>query len=188
MAQPAIKPLIPVEEYLLGERDGEQRYEFVNGEVFAMTGASRDHNLVAGNIFAFLHGRLPDACRIFMNDMKVRCRMADDERYYYPDVVLACEENESDPYYCENPCLIVEVLSPGTERTDRSEKFFAYRHIPSLMEYVLIVQDSRRVEVYRRRTQWDLELYQGEAVVELECAQARIGLDAVYRHAEPDAQ
>ncbi|MGB1111231.1 MAG: Uma2 family endonuclease, partial [Gammaproteobacteria bacterium] len=141
MVQAATKALISVDDYLFGERDGEQRHEFVNGEVFAMTGSSAAHNLIAGNLFAALHVALAGKCQLFMNDMKVRYSNARDERYYYPDILLSCEENEPDPYYREHPCMIVEVLSPSTERTDRSDKFFAYRRIPSLMEYVLVAQD-----------------------------------------------
>ncbi|MGB1110653.1 MAG: Uma2 family endonuclease, partial [Gammaproteobacteria bacterium] len=125
---------------------------------------------------------------LFVNDMKVRCSSAGDERYYYPDIIMSCVRDEADPYFLEHPCMIVEVLSPSTERTDRSDKFFAYRRIPSLMEYVLVAQDTRRVEIYRRRTQWELELYLDDASIELECAQAGITLDQIYRNAEPEEE
>ena len=147
--------------YLAGEKIAKLRHEYVNGQVLAMAGGTKAHNQVAGNVYSSLRAGLRGTpCRVFIGDVKVYIAWDWHQRYYYPDVVVACESGDNDAYVIEQPKLIIEVLSESTERNDRSDKFYAYRRLPSLQEYVLVAQDSLRVEVYRRETGWDLEVYQ----------------------------
>lgn len=140
------------EQYLLDENDNTSgiRREYVNGQTYAMAGASRGHNRVAGRFFLRLATHLENSgCDVFQSDMKVGLQRKDDTRFYYPDIQVTCD-NESDAYYNTSPCLIVEVLSESTARKDRTEKLLAYQGIGSLQEYVLCSQDTPNVEVYRR--------------------------------------
>jgi Uma2 family endonuclease len=153
-------PPITLEEYLEGELHGECRHEYIDGQVYAMVGASAAHNLITLNLAAELRSHLRGGpCQVFMADMKVYIKLHDSERFYYPDIQICCDPDDRETYYRSRPGLIVEVLSPYTEREDRSSKFYAYKRIASLREYVLIAQDIQRVEVYRRDTDWDLEIY-----------------------------
>ncbi|MBA2617877.1 MAG: Uma2 family endonuclease, partial [Rubrobacter sp.] len=109
------------------EKTATVRHEYVAGEVYAMTGASRRHNRIAGNVYR----RLADAaaggpCRVYMETVKLRI----EDVFYYPDVMVACGPEPDDPYYEDDPCLVVEVVSPSTETTDRREKLAAYKRIP----------------------------------------------------------
>ena len=160
MAELARHLFISPKEYLEGEEVAELRHEYVDGAAYAMSGSSKAHNLIAGNLVALLHGHLRGTpCRVFSSDVKVHSAWDWRERYYYPDVVVGCEVGDVDLYVVEQPRLIVEVLSNSTERNDRADKLQAYRRLPSLEEYVLVAQDTVRVEVYRRETGWDLEIY-----------------------------
>ncbi len=150
------KPLrLPVEDYLQGEEHSDVRHEYIGGDVYAMVGASDRHNLIAGNLFAALHPHLRGTpCQLFMSDMKVRLRVASDDAFYYPDLVLACDPDDRAVYYRTRPCLIVEVLSETTERIDRREKLLAYTSIDSLQEYVLLSQNRVEAELHRRADGW----------------------------------
>lgn len=150
---------ISVHDYLEGELVSEIKYEYVNGEVFAMAGAKRAHNVVNMNLLALLYNHLRGTpCHVFSSDMKVGILTASEDCFYYPDVQVSCEKEGHD-LYNNAPKLIIEVLSESTERKDRSEKFHYYRKLASLEEYVLVAQDCQRVEIYRRCTGWDLALF-----------------------------
>jgi Uma2 family endonuclease len=137
-----------VADYLAGERGAAVRHEYVSGQAYAMAGASARHNRIAGNIFARLNEHLDgEECEPFISDMKVR---VSPELFYYPDVVVTCDVPGGDPYFRTEPRLVVEVLSPTTERTDRHEKLAAYKACPSVREYALVSQDALAVELHRR--------------------------------------
>ena len=151
----ASQSLFSVEDYLKYEADGRVRHEYVAGEIFAMTGASVAHNLIAGNIFtAFSNHLRGGACRAFMSDFKIRLKNNMEDIFYYPDVMVACGREGIEKYYLSNPKLIVEVLSPTTEAIDRREKSLHYRQIPTLEEYVLVAQEGYEVTLYRRSEEW----------------------------------
>ena len=142
-----------VEEYLELEQTSDIRHEYFAGEVFAMAGGSKEHNIISGNIYSLLRSRLRgSSCNVFMSDIKVRINLANDNKtiFYYPDVVVSCDTEDQDRYFLNYPCLIIEVLSPITETIDRREKLVNYRGLPSLKEYILISQDEFKVEVYRQ--------------------------------------
>ncbi len=155
MTSTAEKIALSAEGYLAMERASDIRHEYMDGEIFAMTGASRKHNLINGNVFASLHSQLKNRpCEIYSNDMRVK--MDEAGRYVYPDIVVACDTPRFEDEQLDtllNPTLIIEVLSDSTEAYDRGGKFAAYRHLESLQEYVLIVQHEARIEHYVRQAQ-----------------------------------
>ncbi len=175
-------PILTPEAYLLIENDNNTgtRHEFVNGLIYAMTGASRDHNRVVRRLMARLDRHLQGTrCEPFQSDMKVKIKRGGDVRFYYPDVQVACEE-ETDRYYNEHPCLIVEVLSDSTQRTDRTEKLMAYQTIERLQEYVLLSQDSPYLEIYRRRSDWQRESFTEKQSVTLESIDLTLVVEELY--------
>lgn len=146
---PTRPDFVSVEDYLSGEPLSEVRHEYLGGIVYAMAGASRRHGRISGNIFAALHSHLRGRkCDVSMNDMKVRIAPLPGDRYYYPDVLVACDPDEPSEYYCEKPLVIFEVLSPETARIDREEKYLAYSRLPSLRAYVLVDQAKLDVQVH----------------------------------------
>jgi len=149
--------ILSVAEYLEGEKDSAVRHEYVAGQAYAMAGASARHNRIALNIAGRLNDLLAGGeCETFISDMKVSVAP---DLYYYPDVFVACDPPGGNDYVCTEPCLVVEVLSPSTERADRHEKLAAYRNCPSVREYALVSQDRMLVELHRRVGDgWQTEL------------------------------
>lgn len=150
--QTAEKPVFSEAEYLAFEETSPFRHEYVGGEAYAMSGGTQRHNRISGNTYISLSQALKSKpCQVFMNDVKLH--VARDRAYYYPDVMVTCAEQVSaanESQVVNDPVLVIEVLSPSTEGTDRREKLHAYRHLTSLQEYALISQDTQRVEIYRR--------------------------------------
>jgi Uma2 family endonuclease len=148
MSVPKKLQRLSVAEYLEAEKDSPVRHEYIDGEIFAMAGASDRHNRIAGSFYNRLDNHLGDGpCEPFISDMKV---WVSESVYYYPDVVVACDGPGADAYYRKQPRLIIEVSSPSTERIDRSEKLLAYKQVKSLKEYVIVSQDRVQVEIFRR--------------------------------------
>ena len=157
MAARAAQTHLTPEEYIALERkaipDADTvRSEYVKGKIIAMSGASRVHNIITGNIYVGLYVQLRGGeCEVYANEMRVSSPLT--SSYFYPDVVVVCEEPrfEDDVFdILLNPIILVEVLSPSTEAYDRGEKFSHYRHLASLQEYILVSQDKVLVERYRR--------------------------------------
>ena len=149
--------LISVDDYLEGERHSEIKHEYSGGVVTAMAGASRRHELVSGNLFASLHAHLRGkGCRTFKSDMKLHTEVVGSDIFYYPDIMVACEADDDQPYFVRKPKLIIEILSDNVMR-DRVEKFLVYQRIPSLQEYVVVSQYPERAEVtiFRRENGWE---------------------------------
>ena len=171
------------DDYLTLENDrvdDNQRCEYDNGNVYAMAGTSRTHNLLSMKLANSLFNHLSDSnCQVFQSDMKVAIEALGDTRYYYPDVQVSCEE-ESDDYFNRSPCLIIEVLSVSTAQNDRAEKLIGYRLIPALQEYVLCSQDSPCIEVYRKSNSWSVEHYISGQTVVLESMGLSIVVDELY--------
>jgi Uma2 family endonuclease len=143
-------PRFTPEQYLALERRAEFKSEFDNGMIEAMSGASREHNLISGNAYRKIGNQLENRpCEVYTNDMRVWIGPA--RQYRYPDVVAVCGEPEFQDGEFDtllNPTLIVEVLSPSTESKDRSHKFAGYRRLKSHREYVLISQSEVLVEKF----------------------------------------
>jgi Uma2 family endonuclease len=186
MALASTLPFITAEEYLEGEKTSSVRHEYVDGQVFAMSGFSRRHNLIAGNLFAGLKERLRDTeCDVFMNDVKVKVGPM---VYYYPDILVTCDRAPQTGYVTEAPVLIVEVLSPSTEQIDRREKLIAYQRIPSLREYVIIAQDQALIEIHRRDSAKlrEVETFSIGGDVRLDSLSVTIPVADVYRGIQLD--
>lgn len=178
---PKTKYISP-EDYLLGENDRAdgQKYEYVNGQIYAMAGASRGHNRVSGSFFLALSLHLRNSrCEVFQSDMRVGVETLGDTRYYYPDVQVTCEE-ETATYYNTSPCLIVEVLSESTAQKDRTEKLAGYRLIAALQEYVLCSQEAPYIELYRRRIEWGKEIYTEGQTLTLESVGLEMAVNDLY--------
>lgn len=148
MSLPKEKFSLSIADYLAGERESHARHEYVGGQAYAMAGASARHNRIALNIAGRLNDYLAGGeCEAFMADMKIR---VSPDLFYYPDVVVTCDAPGGDAYFRTAPRLIIEVLSPTTERIDRHEKLAAYKNCPSVQEYALVSQDGLLVELHRR--------------------------------------
>jgi Uma2 family endonuclease len=181
----AIDPLqrLTIAEYLAFERQSEMRHEFLDGEVFAMTVASRKHNLIAGNIFGEIRAQLKKRpCEVYQDAMRVRTPAG---LFTYPDVVAVCGEPKFDDSELDtllNPTLIVEVLSPSTQAYDRRTKSDHYRSIPSLAEIVLVAQDQPRIEHSSRQgTEWRRnDLTSLEHLLEMPSIGCKLLLQDVY--------
>lgn len=171
-------------EYLAMERRAEYKSEYINGQIFAMAGASRAHNLITWNIARELGSQLKNRpCEAYVAGMRVKVDATG--LYTYPDAVVVCgdirlEDTHNDTLL--NPTVIVEVLSPSTESYDRGEKFAHYRRLPSLREYLLVAQDRMRVEHYLRGDEhWILtELNEPEALLELPTIDCGVLLKDIY--------
>jgi Uma2 family endonuclease len=142
------------QEYLALERQAQDKSEYFNGEVFAMSGASRKHNLICVNLAATLHLQLQQRpCEVYAGDMRVKVSRTG--LYTYPDVVVVCGEPQFEDTALDtllNPTLIIEVLSASTEDYDRGRKFEHYRTLISLQEYVLVAQDTLHLTYYVRQS------------------------------------
>lgn len=154
------------EAYLEMEMASPERHEYVNGEVFAMSGAATAHNLVFGNLYMALRNVRGGPYQTFMSDMKLRVETAN--CYFYPDLMVTCTEADRQNQYVKtDPILVVEILSPSTTLYDRDKKFSAYRQLQSLQEYVLVDAEQQSIESYRCATggDWILHPYgEGETV------------------------
>ncbi len=179
------QPRLTPQEYLAWERQQETRHEFFDGEIFAMTGASREHNLVCGNTFSALHAQLRGTpCEVYNNDMRVK--VSQTGMYTYPDIVAACAEPQFEDAEVDtllNPVLIIEVLSNSTEQYDRGAKFGHYRTVASLQDYLLVAQTECRVEHYVRKasSRWLLAEYRSlDETIDLSAVGCRLLLREMY--------
>jgi Uma2 family endonuclease len=192
MSTSAHKLPITAAEYLEGELRSEVRHEFVDGRIYAMSGASTRHNRICLETATLLNEHLRGGrCRTFIEAVKVQ--LADDrgEAYYYPDVFVTCDESDDDTHIVRCPKLVIEVLSESTSRNDRGDKLTNYQRIPSVEEIVLIEQEWPEIVVYRRSDRWKRHLHtQFETVVRFESIGFSAPLSAFYQSAPfpPDVQ
>ncbi len=183
MGQPEIRQRYTAEEYFALEARSEVRHEYFDGEIFAMAGGTKSHNLIKGNIVAGLRaGARQQGCRIY--DESVRLAVQDDFHYTYPDVVVSCDPaDRRDAYLLRQPLLIVEVLSPSTAEYDRSRKFTQYQKLASLRHYILVSQTAWVLEWFRRDEagQWIYTVLSDPAdVLEIPDLNLRLPLADVY--------
>jgi Uma2 family endonuclease len=180
---PVSRRLTP-EEYLAFERRAEFKSEYRAGLIHAMSGASREDNLIAGNLFGELRERFRDRpCEAYVSDMRVWVSRAN--AYFYPDVVAVCGEPQfQDETFdsLRNPSVIVEVSSKSTMRYDRGKKFDDYRTIPSLRQYIIVAQDEVRIECFTRvEDAWTIRVFTNlDDRLSLESIDCEIPLASVY--------
>ncbi|MCQ8130638.1 Uma2 family endonuclease [Methylomonas rivi] len=150
------------EEYLATEPASEVKREYIDGQVYAMAGASYNHNCISANMLRELGNHLKGTpCATFMADIKVRLG----KDYVYPDLLVDCSKMSGDDYFSTSPVIIVEVLSRSTRKTDTTTKLIRYINLPSLQEYLLIEPDIVSVQVLRRSKHWMPEYsFLGDAV------------------------
>ncbi|HEY9786901.1 MAG TPA: Uma2 family endonuclease [Candidatus Obscuribacterales bacterium] len=185
MPRPGQRLYITADEYLKKEEASSVRHEYIDGQIFAMTGATLRHSLIVGNIYSILRSFLKGgSCRVVTNDLKVRVEATN--CFYYPDVVVSCGKQDFDSVLAERPVLIVEVLSRSTSSIDRREKLLAYRQIESVREYLIVHQRRRFARLFRKNDQghWESFDYGQGAEMMLtsipEAAAAHVEVDAIY--------
>lgn len=185
MGLPVKKIKISVNEYLELENSATQKHELIEGEIYAMTGTTRMHNRIVGNIFAYLHplmkGKL---CKLYFSDIRVHVEMTD--LITYPDLVITCGEELLRDTYKDtllNPKCIIEVLSDSTEKYDRGEKFSHYQKIENLTEYILVSQNKFTVESYIRdkNNKWIYSIQEGQkSILTINTIDINIPLETIY--------
>lgn len=177
-----LKTKISVEDYLEHEKLSPVRHEYIEGEVYAMAGASDNHSRIVINLTTNLSLHLRDSpCEPFSNDIKVR---ATQNVYYYPDILVSCEENPESSYFRNQPILIIEVTSPSTKNIDRREKLLFYQQIASVQEYVIIDQHKMNVEVHRRQPNGSWITYffnEQKEIVEFASVELDLPITEIYR-------
>ncbi|MDQ5939676.1 MAG: hypothetical protein QG557_624 [Pseudomonadota bacterium] len=172
---------ISVLDYLDGEKISDVKHEYINGEVYAMAGASRSHNILTGNVWSAFMAHLDGTrCISFSSDMKVNI----DNQFFYPDVLVTCDDDLGDDYYTKAPIILVEVLSKSTRKMDKSFKLAAYKTIPSLLEYVLIEQEFAEIEICRRYSHWSSTHYFLGDDVHFESIDLTLSVEAIYRRVQ----
>ncbi len=184
-AQPQLDTPITPTAYLAFEREQiQQKHEFVDGIIYAMSGASRHHVRITCNLISSLNVQFKQReCSVYANDLRIKVNKTD---YVYPDVVAICgvEQFEDEQFdTLLNPNVIIEVLSKSTQNYDRNRKMMLYQNISTVQDYVLIAQDEYRVEHYQRKTQnqWLLTLLTDfKQVLQLNSVNAEILLIDIY--------
>ncbi|MFT4928128.1 MAG: Uma2 family endonuclease [Phenylobacterium sp.] len=172
-----LKTMISEDEYLAGERISEVKHELIDGEVYAMSGGSANHDRIAGNLYSEFRHHLKGAeCEPFGSDMMVKAGA----NFYYPDVSVDCDFDESESNLSTTPVIIVEVLSQSTRRIDQTSKRLSYINIPGLLEYVLIEQDFVQIEVARKRDDWRPSHYFLGDEITFEAIDLTLSVEEVY--------
>lgn len=184
MGAPQQSPVSSIEDFMVWEAEQAERHEYLNGEVFAMTGARDAHNTIALNVASQLRAALRGSpCRAFIADMKLRVDAAD--AVFYPDLMVTCDPRDRGPEADtakRHPSLLVEVLSDSTAAYDRGRKFERYRLIESLREVLLIEQDRRHIDLFRREAddRWVLESFGPDGELQLASLDVKLTLESIY--------
>lgn len=175
-------PKFTPEEYFLWEEQQLERHEYIDGEVYAMSGGTIAHGEIAGNFLALLKAHLRGSgCKTLNADCRVSIVGA--MKFVYPDISVTCDDRDkTTAQYVTYPCLIVEVLSPSTEAYDRGNKFKMYRRNPSLQEYVLVSVEAIEVELFRKTEtgDWRIINYQAGDMVELKSVNFTCQIEQIY--------
>ena len=178
-------PTMTVEEYFRFEETSPIKHEYVAGEVYAMSGVTVRHDRIATNVLVRLSlAARAGPCDVFSSDMRLQVAR---DRYYYPDVTVVCTPLAESDIVARNPCVVVEVTSPGTARIDRGEKLDAYRSISTLQAYLILDHRRRRVERHWRDTlggEWRREEILGDGRVPVPCLDVELTLDEIYERVD----
>ncbi len=184
MGRPALQNRLTPAEYLAFERCSPEKHEYANGELFAMSGGTREHSLLQSNILRELGNALLDRpCEVHTSDMRVK--IAASGRYVYPDASVVCGEPRFEDDHVDtlvNPSVVVEVLSESSEAYDRGDKFAQYQRVASISDYVLISQTEARVEHFRRQSdgRWLLTVLGPGGALVLESIGVSVEVDRIY--------
>jgi Uma2 family endonuclease len=151
-----------LEEFFEFEEKSEIRHEYVDGVVFAISGASVSHERIRQRlVMAFGNHLSRGSCEVFPSGMQLLIQREASDICYYPDIMVDCRRDAWGKNFVRNPKLVVEVLSPSTQMIDRREKLQNYRLIDSVEEYALAAQDECKVTLYRRADGWRPQVYTG---------------------------
>jgi Uma2 family endonuclease len=179
------KKKFTIEEYLEYENASEEKHEYYQGEIFAMSGSKVPHNIIAGNLYFGLRKRLGGkSCQPFNSDQRIY--VPENSLFTYPDISVVCGDiltKDNDDWNILNPSVILEVLSPSTRNYDKGEKFQLYRDIPTLKEYILVDSEKIHVEAFRinDNNHWELEEYKKiEETLPVKTVQLSIPLIEIY--------
>lgn len=174
--------LMSWDEYLVFEECNPYRHEYVNGAVYAMSGASLAHNRIARELVVAFSSHLRGGpCEPFFLEAKLEIRAGNDQIMYYPDVMVSCRPEDRTGQSIRNPKLVVEILSKSTQHIDRREKAMTYQRVESIEEYGLIAQDQPRVIVHRRAQGWRPMLSSGiDAQVDFRSIGLQLPLAQIY--------
>ena len=176
-------PKLTPAEYFAWEEQQELKHEYFDGEVFAMSGGTKEHSRISLNITTLLDIHLGEGnCQIFNSDARVKIQ--ESEKYTYPDASVTCDElDRQTNQFLSYPCLIFEVLSPSTEAYDRGKKFKLYQRSSTLIDYVLVDAEEISIEVFHKndRDRWEVVSYGAEDTVELESINLLFPIERVYR-------
>jgi Uma2 family endonuclease len=177
--------LTSLDEFVAWERDQPERYEYAGGVITMMTGGSAAHVTIAMNLaFALRHALRGTGCRPFGSDMKVIAN----HTVRYPDISVICRPVGDRDNHLSDPVVIIEVISPSTEREDRGRKKFDYFATPSIRQYAIVEQDERLIDLYTRAgDRWTDEIVEGDAVLKLSSIDVEVSLDVIYDDTELDA-
>ncbi|HEY4033351.1 MAG TPA: Uma2 family endonuclease [Ktedonobacteraceae bacterium] len=174
---------ISLEDFLALDHESlDQKYEYLDGHIYALAVGSNMHSLISGNIYAFLHGKLKPPCFIFASDMKVQ---PTEYACFFPDISVSCDprDTQQKTTVMKYPKLVIEVLSPTTEKGDRGDKFRAFQQCPTVQEYVLVSQEREEIEVFKRHGRlWVYGRYEQGEEVELTSINVIIPLKVVYEN------
>ncbi len=172
---------LSVPDYLEGERISEVKHELMEGYVYAMTGASKNHERLSGNVYTEFSKHLEKSpCEPFGSNTKVRVG----DNFFYPDAMVVCDDQSDNDYYTESPVIIVEVLSKSTRRKDQTNKREHYLQIPTLQEYILIEQDSIDIEIFRRNDNWRSQHYYSGDQITLDSIGLTLSVETLYRRVQ----
>lgn len=174
--------MISEEEYLSEELLSDVRHEYIDGEVYAIVGAHKYHNLITGEMFRiFANHLLGKSCQPYPSDMKVKI----EKKFFYPDAMVDCSQEDTE-YYVEKPSIIVEVLSKSTRQRDKTEKRLAYFQISTLQEYILIEQDFVEIEFWSRdhENRWQQSVYYLGDDLTFEAIGLTVAVEGVYRQVQ----
>jgi len=153
-----IKPKITFEEYLVSEQDNDIRHEFYDGILIPIEATTKAHNRIKRNLIRQIETPSFDKSRCELFDENVLTQLTEKKKYVYPDIVISCDPNDTDPLIVKAPTVIIEILSPSTKKYDKTVKFFAYQRIPTIQQCVFVAQDTIEIKSFQRSkdNQWIL--------------------------------
>ncbi|MBV9019598.1 MAG: Uma2 family endonuclease [Ktedonobacteraceae bacterium] len=176
-------PTIDVDDYLMLDQNSKNaRYEYLDGELRMLAGGSNYHSAIISRLSSILERHLEStSCWVYNSDMKFKLC---ESRHVYPDVMVSCDQRDQEPEQTviHYPTLVIEVLSPSTEATDRGEKLLYYQEYPTIQEYVMVDSQSIRIEVYHREEDgWKLYTYGPGSITKLESFDIQFPISTIYR-------
>lgn len=181
MSAVKMQPFVTIEEYLAGELVAEIKHEYIDGRIYAMAGASLNHERISSNLLRKIGNHLENSqCEVVGSDLKIKV----ENKFFYPDAMVICNSEKGDEYFTDSPILVVEVLSRSTRRSDKITKRTAYQSIPSLKEYMLIEQDRVEVEVCRRSADWRVQNYFLGDDVYFESLEFKLSVEEIYHRVD----